>query len=707
MHGPATSDLTMVKRDARAAVLSRLDSPLASPIEREIMVDKSNKGGRAQSDESASDVRKGSGCPMHGDTGPWAFTRRAFVLGSTAVAATLVGCGPEADGTPMPMDGGGADASDAGDGGDASLGDARADSVYRIHPAIGVARLGNADPSQFFIGPEAPGMPPLNEAPGTAAPPYKADGMVKPQAARFRLFEYRRQNGRLVPVREVNLDTPGVARIEWTAHLANKKASFHQFNGLQGERTAPRPVRNASVTDRASLEIDFGPRTISGRAHAPAEFRAGTSATPADETYPRRADGSAVIDYLGQLRTDDKGRLILLGGRGVAAYAADRAPGLPSYCNNDGWFDDVSDGPVTATVVIEENGMTRSVPVDGAGGAWAIVSPPTFAPGILACTSLYDLLFDLGVREIAIPDDNGLYADGAPLERLRRLHEDFHAEGDEEFPSITADYTDEIEPMLVTGYNFRWVTAAAVGHHESLIDPTLGDPSPATAPARGEVFGYMRPPVGATPPDGPQNMPKLLGSDPYTTSQPDNIRMQTLTRTQIGLMRRWAGGNFTAARTAPPRAPAITPHGLDRAALENCCGGAFFPGIEVGWQIRNPALYVEPFRINLAGTSGYHGEEGQPLRPGHFTRQMALPWHADFNDCQREGSNGWWPSARPDDVFLAASDARPVRWTRPDGRYPDGAASTHADMIAYWFKFGFVVKQGEAFLETERAERIP
>ena len=43
---------------------------------------------------------------------------------------------------------------------------ARTDSVYRIHPAIGVARLGNADPSTFFIGPEAPGYGPLGDAPG-------------------------------------------------------------------------------------------------------------------------------------------------------------------------------------------------------------------------------------------------------------------------------------------------------------------------------------------------------------------------------------------------------------------------------------------------------------------------------------------------------------------------------------------------------------
>src|SRR5438477_8296256 len=62
---------------------------------------------------------------------------------------------------------------------------------YRIHPAIGVARLGNADPSTYFIGPEAPGFGPLGDAPGTAPYPRKVGGLVKPQAARFRVWEYQ------------------------------------------------------------------------------------------------------------------------------------------------------------------------------------------------------------------------------------------------------------------------------------------------------------------------------------------------------------------------------------------------------------------------------------------------------------------------------------------------------------------------------------
>src|SRR5207253_2867072 len=139
---------------------------------------------------------------------------------------------------------------------------------------------------------------PLGQAPGTTAPPYKVNGLVKPQAARFRVFEYARVNGRLTPVREVTLDTPGVVSIQWTAHLANKKASFYRFAGPAGEGAPPAALRNASVTDRRSLEIDFGARSIAGRSQAPREFRVGTSGDPSQESYPRDPSGAPVIDYL-------------------------------------------------------------------------------------------------------------------------------------------------------------------------------------------------------------------------------------------------------------------------------------------------------------------------------------------------------------------------------------------------------------------------
>jgi hypothetical protein len=172
-------------------------------------------------------------------------------------------------------------------------------------------------------------------------------------------------------------------------------------------------------------------------------------------------------------------------------------------------------------------------------------------------------------------------------------------------------------------------------------------------------------------------------------------------------MRQWANGTFTAPDGSAPPPAAITAHGLDRAVLENCVGGAFFPGIEFGWQMRNASLFAEPFRLNLAATSGYWGET-QTIGPGHFTRQMAVPWHADFNDCRNEGDYGWWPSQRPTDVLPSPAASARVDWARPSKQFTSGKqVSGHSDMLENWYKFGFVVQSGDVYTESERAAQIP
>jgi hypothetical protein len=64
---------------------------------------------------------------------------------------------------------------------------------YRIHPAIGVARVGNADPSAYFLGPERPRQQVTGASDaGSAVPPFKTDGLIKRQAARFEFGNTRR-----------------------------------------------------------------------------------------------------------------------------------------------------------------------------------------------------------------------------------------------------------------------------------------------------------------------------------------------------------------------------------------------------------------------------------------------------------------------------------------------------------------------------------
>ena len=68
------------------------------------------------------------------------------------------------------------------------------DSIEFI-PAVGLARVGDAERSTndfFFVGPEAPGVPPNFNSQSGSFDSFKLDGRVRPQAARFRIFEYEK-----------------------------------------------------------------------------------------------------------------------------------------------------------------------------------------------------------------------------------------------------------------------------------------------------------------------------------------------------------------------------------------------------------------------------------------------------------------------------------------------------------------------------------
>src|SRR5215471_7433277 len=203
-----------------------------------------------------------------------------------------------------------------------------------IHPAIGIARLGNSEEHDgFYIGPEAPGI--MADVHGQ----YRdAKHAIKRQAARFRIYAYSSDG---CVLGELNQSDASVGSVQWTVKLANTKASFNRFVGRFGGETSP---RNADVGDRSSLMITPAPKSIHGSKAGPIRFGDG------------RFLGLQV--YLGEIRTDNHGRLVVLGGRGVSRQvASDGTVGDPgtitNYANNDGWHDDTSDGPVTAQVTLK------------------------------------------------------------------------------------------------------------------------------------------------------------------------------------------------------------------------------------------------------------------------------------------------------------------------------------------------------------------
>src|SRR6266550_1988457 len=163
---------------------------------------------------------------------------------------------------------------------------------YAIHPAIGIARVGNSQ-NDYFLAPQVPGEVP--------EPPYKdSAGAVKRQAAKFRIYGLNDQGQ---AVKEITADD---ADIEWRVHLANRKAGWYQFNNAMdlGSHAKESEFRNSSISgeDRRQLIIDPGARNISGRNQSGPIFDTGEFMT--------------IKVYLGELRTDEHGRLLVLGGRG-------------------------------------------------------------------------------------------------------------------------------------------------------------------------------------------------------------------------------------------------------------------------------------------------------------------------------------------------------------------------------------------------------
>src|SRR5262249_2198197 len=153
--------------------------------------------------------------------------------------------------------------------------------------------------------------------------------------------------------------------------------AWYNFEGpmdIPGAVPAERRNPDFSGPDRDKLRIDPGPKSISG----------------ANQTGPQYAfDSGAFLGqqvYLGELRTDALGRLLFLGGRGVSGTPFPQNT-ISWYANNRGWFDDVSDGPVSANVTL--NG--RSVPVEP---AWVVTAPPNYAPDMKSHLTLHDVLFD-------------------------------------------------------------------------------------------------------------------------------------------------------------------------------------------------------------------------------------------------------------------------------------------------------------------------
>lgn len=509
-----------------------------------------------------------------------------------------------------------------------------------IYPSIGVARVGNA-PSGYVVGPEVTNPKPLaaDSAPGKN--PYRdAEGRLYPQAARFRIYGVN-AGGAIVK----ELTAPGSgAEIAWTVHLANKKAAWYAFEIAldipEAASADPSTLRNPEVTDRASLVLDAGAHTLhagSGRAGS------GSVEMVAGQFMHQ---GSPV--YLGKMWCEGDARLLVTGGTGKSAsYDGKQAT---TFANNDGWHDDVSDGPVTATV--SYNGV--ALPVTP---SWLVVAPPDYGPQCKSVRTLWDLMRDVAIQT------------GALIAPVR--------------PSFTYD----IYPIFERLTRLQWVNAGFAagfgwnaGYDFTRADwiERLNDPAAANQETRRVLKNSFR--NDTVDAWSPVPWPWVYG-DAMSLPTPETPRaFSSLSATQLTMLEQWTAGDFENDWGEVPVYSAFDQVPLEqqgdmltRAALEFCLADAFHPGCEMTWPVRTPSMYMEPFRFGHAPVGWVEPNLGTTLTsanvavingplyrqvPGGISRWMAVPWQTDTASCQSGYMKSYdpnlptfWPARVPNQVM--------------------------------------------------------
>ncbi len=522
----------------------------------------------------------------------------------------------------------------------------------RIHPGIGVARVGNSrmgGKEGYYIGPEVT-RPERTEFGASRDP----GGALKRQVARFRVYGYDK-NGNVV----AEIQQSENSQIEWSVHVANRKAQWYEFDAamdLDATANISVPLRNPKVTGsgRDALCIDGGKTHISG-------------ISMRDSSFAMNGAFQGTPVYLGELRTDEVGRLLVFPGHGVSASPSDAPvydPGHPASFNNAaGWYDDIADGPVHASVRIGDRDFE-------ADPAWVTSAPPNYAPDLTSWRTMDDLM-----RSV------------------------FISAGMMEFPRRVS-FRRHIQPVLERMSALQWVNkgiSAMFGADGPLNfeDPDLMRklafaPTSSLYPdpygeLRRTVFNGFRSASGKDmdPSSWPWEYGDTFG---YTNPKDDQTEIEADNYLRLPpyyeyILTHWVQGDFISDYEGASRSYTKLedvdlqeqPEMLDRANMHFCLADAFHPGCELTWPVRHASMYRAPYRIRereLGKAEPSYGSTltqtdvlrmGGPLYdqgPGDLTRWMALPWQGDTAYC-RSGYEmeydpyvpTYWPARVPNQVM--------------------------------------------------------
>lgn len=623
----------------------------------------------------------------------------------------------------------------------------------RIHPGIGIARVGNSD--EFYIGPEAPGVvvdPGGSNGPGPNGGTYRDRGArLKRQAQRFRVYAYDTNDSVLA---ELSSDSDLVQSVRWRVHVRNMKAANYAFQGAY--LLDPDRLRNPSIQpgvkpiERDKLIIDPGVHTIAsgqpgpvvmkgdiftgiGKGTLPGELRF-EDFTPQDPSKEVEVAYKAVKDIeLGQLRLDSKGRLLFVPapGKGECVTTPKVALSNPSttvsppngpqngtnpltnqfaYFNVPGWWDDTCCGEIDVTVTLKDGQVfstrdnVKSAMDEGTrnphAGAWIVTAPPKFAPHMYHVVSILDRVYE------AFPE-------AYP-----------HAKQKTNF------YRD-VYPIFAKAVNYGWVSAQAAGvtpetkmvahgpkQAGNLLDneymTAFVDRGEDSKPTRQMIYELMR--------HAPGKRGRLVDSlMPPPPARPTSWKNAEFKRDEedFKMPKLWGTGgrpaqNKQLGNSLPDQWLSLTDWQLNHLK-EWADGGFEVGGPPKAVPLESLPLADQPHALDSSALEptiggGFHpGIEfpyliiyreyfaeafrvNKGIEPGSLSAYMSSPWQGDFWSC----NSAWWPTQRPDIVFEydQKNQTRTYReWFRGYDEHGEPLSSTdgYHQMAYAWSRLGMVL----------------
>ncbi len=633
------------------------------------------------------------------------------------------------------------------------------DTIFRIHPAINFSRVGSSE--DYYIAPETAAGELVNNKGVFGGLPIKAgtegtfieeadlrdsNQNVLRQAARFRIFAYDQEQQQYPsndPGREIKIgdkvNGKTIKDILWMVHVANKKGNNYSITNAEGEEEGivsyendkTPPVRNPDFGDDLSLEgrrqklvIDPGPRviessssgtkTLAFNATTPSTYINNSGKIEDQPNYPVSfpSDHFSLfnplgdIDTLGQVTIEaGTGRLLVIGAYGkTSCITTDGRPvPLDNAIDNNNWFDDTSDGPVDAVIVLEDSAGNQSMA--SVVGGWVVTTDPGYAPQTRNVVSTWDDVYSTWVEHLGLIPD--MFSD-------KQYNKNYKA-------SFDSDILSVFHAAFLQRWNTNLPSTGINGHDFVAAIKPSDDPQKKIP----NFKALIRDPNIPAENDEGVKMPLSLG---------DALKsFLSVTPTQYFLLNQWYSGQSTEGSV-------ILGVGekLDKVVLENCLGGRYSPGIDLTFIVRDVNFYqqnwkgvVGPFRVNGQKLNYAAAQKAKPflqvgyiplrtaaVEPGDLCKFMSLPWHTDYNSCathtpdpnpSENNTLYWsWPAQRPVSVYPADKctyDAAKKIWnlggqlfsvrgqgTQTDYPQQEGRYQCYCDFVKNWHKIGFVIQ---------------